>query len=163
MEVPAYYLHPQHYVRIKQILGDALVAEPTNLVHDLTLVKSPAELALMRKAAEVTLAAYRHTWPLIEKGMTPADISKIMNDATARLGGSPEFALVLLGEASAYPHGSGKPQAVREGEIVLTSLVNRAQPVVRYKTGDLGSITESACACGSRAPIVSAQNISPPR
>lgn len=43
----------------------------------------------------------------------------------------------------------------REGEIVLTSLVNRAQPVVRYKTGDLGSITESACACGSRAPIVS--------
>ncbi|MBC7986485.1 MAG: aminopeptidase P family protein, partial [Sphingomonadaceae bacterium] len=27
--------------------------------------------------------------------------------------------LVLLGEASAYPHGSGQPQAVREGEVVL--------------------------------------------
>jgi hypothetical protein len=40
MEVPAYYLHPHHYVRVKQVLGDALVAEPTNLVHDLTLVKS---------------------------------------------------------------------------------------------------------------------------
>jgi len=26
---------------------------------------------------------------------------------------------VLLGEAAAYPHGSGKPQIVREGEVVL--------------------------------------------
>ena len=26
---------------------------------------------------------------------------------------------MLLGEASAYPHGSGKPQAVRDGEVVL--------------------------------------------
>ena len=42
-----------------------------------------------------------------------------MNGATAALGGKPEFALVLLGEASAYPHGSGQPQAVRDGEVVL--------------------------------------------
>src|SRR3954452_6926800 len=30
MEVPAYYLHPHHYVRVKQVLADALVGEPTN-------------------------------------------------------------------------------------------------------------------------------------
>src|SRR5689334_6881601 len=34
MEVPAYYLHPHHYLRVKEVLGDALAAEPTNLVHD---------------------------------------------------------------------------------------------------------------------------------
>ena len=34
-------------------------------------------------------------------------------------GGSSPWALVLLGEASAYPHGSGKPQAVKRGEVVL--------------------------------------------
>src|SRR6185295_3221038 len=45
IEVPAYYLHPHHYVRLKEALGSALVAEPTNLIHDLKLVKSPAELA----------------------------------------------------------------------------------------------------------------------
>src|SRR3954470_11763828 len=44
MEVPAYYLHPHHYERIKAMLGRALVAEPTNLIHDLKLVKSPREL-----------------------------------------------------------------------------------------------------------------------
>ena len=83
------------------------------------MIKSAAEIALMQKAADVTVAAYRHTYRRIEKGMSPADIGAIMNGATVALGGKPEFALVLLGEASAYPHGTGKPQAVREGEMVL--------------------------------------------
>src|ERR1044072_3533345 len=51
--------------------------------------------------------------------MSPARIGAIMNGATEALGGSPEFALILLGEASAYPHGSGQPQQVRDGEVVL--------------------------------------------
>jgi Xaa-Pro dipeptidase len=51
--------------------------------------------------------------------MTPGEIGAIMNGATQSLGGSPEFALILLGEAAAYPHGSGKPQRVRDGEVVL--------------------------------------------
>ena len=46
MEVPAYYLHPHHYLRLRSLLGSALVAEPSNLVHDLKLVKSPAEIAM---------------------------------------------------------------------------------------------------------------------
>ncbi len=83
------------------------------------MIKSPAEIALMQKAADVTIAAYRHTWKKIDKGMTPAEIGAVMNGATRALGGTPEFALVLLGEASAYPHGTGKPQEVRKGEVVL--------------------------------------------
>ncbi|HEX8309171.1 MAG TPA: Xaa-Pro peptidase family protein [Allosphingosinicella sp.] len=89
------------------------------VVRGCRMIKSPAEIALMQKAADVTIAAYRHTYRRIEKGMTPAEIGAIMNGATVALGGKPEFALVLLGEASAYPHGSGKPQAVRKGEVVL--------------------------------------------
>jgi Xaa-Pro dipeptidase len=89
------------------------------VVRGCRMIKSPHELRLMQKAADVTIAAYRHTWPRIEKGMIPADIAAIMNGATRALGGNPEFALILLGEASAYPHGSGKPQQVREGEVVL--------------------------------------------
>jgi Xaa-Pro dipeptidase len=89
------------------------------IVRGCRMIKSPAELALMRMAADITIAAYRHTWPRIERGMTPAQIGAIMNGATAALGGNPEFALILLGEASAYPHGSGQPQAVRDGEVVL--------------------------------------------
>lgn len=81
--------------------------------------KSPAEIALMQTAADITIAAFRHAAPRIEKGMTPQDIGRMIQDATAALGGESDMPLVLLGEASAYPHGSGKPQQVREGEVVL--------------------------------------------
>jgi Xaa-Pro dipeptidase len=83
------------------------------------MIKSEHELALMQKATDITIAAYLYTWPRVERGMRPSDIEAIMNGATTALGGSPEFALILLGEAAAYPHGSGKPQEVRDGEVVL--------------------------------------------
>ncbi|MEO8016743.1 MAG: Xaa-Pro peptidase family protein [Pseudomonadota bacterium] len=89
------------------------------VVRGCRMVKSAAELALMQKAADITIAAYRHTAPRIRPGMTPTDIGAMMDAAHAALGAAPEFALILLGEASAYPHGSDQPQAVRPGEVVL--------------------------------------------
>lgn len=81
--------------------------------------KSDHELQLMQRAADITIASYRATYPEIMAGMTPADIADIMTRETTLFGGSPEFNLILLGEASAYPHGSGQPQSVKKGEIVL--------------------------------------------
>ena len=83
------------------------------------MFKSPAELALMQTASDITMAAYRSVYPRIEAGMRAQDISAMMDETTRALGGEPEFSLVLTGEASAYPHGSHKPQIVREGDIVL--------------------------------------------
>lgn len=39
-----------------------------------------------------------------------------------------------------------------EGEIVLTSLQPRALPLVRYRTGDMGSLLAEPCTCGSTFP-----------
>ncbi len=45
---------------------------PANpVVRGCRMIKSPAELALMQKAADITIAAYRYTHPRIERGMTP--------------------------------------------------------------------------------------------
>jgi len=104
---------------LARLLPDARIVPGAPVVRGCRMIKSPAEIALMQMASEVTIAAYRHTWPRIERGMRPSDIGAIMNRATAALGGTPGFSMVLLGEASAYPHGSGKPQAVAEGEVVL--------------------------------------------
>ena len=89
------------------------------VVRGCRLIKSAAELALMQKAADITIAAYRHVAPRITRGMTPKVIGAMMDAAHTALGATPEFALILLGEASAYPHGSGQPQAVRDSEVVL--------------------------------------------
>ena len=104
---------------LEKAMPDATVVNGAPVVRGCRMHKSPAEIALMQIAADITLAAYRHTAPRVEAGMTPADIGAIMKAATEALGGRSEFELILLGEASAYPHGSGKPQAVREGEVVL--------------------------------------------
>ncbi|WP_317153196.1 M24 family metallopeptidase [Sphingopyxis indica] len=104
---------------LKKAMPDVTVVNGAPVVRGCRMIKSAAEIALMSLATDITMAAYRYTAPRVEAGMTPADIGAIMNGATRALGGEPEFALVLLGEASAYPHGSGKPQMVRPGEVVL--------------------------------------------
>jgi len=35
-----------------------------------------------------------------------------------------------------------------EGELVFTTLVKEAMPLLRYRTGDIGSMTSESCACG---------------
>jgi Xaa-Pro dipeptidase len=93
--------------------------DDAGVVRDCRVLKSPAEIALMQAASDITLAALREASRQIERGMSPDDIGTRVSAVMSRLGAQPEFALVLLGEASAYPHGSGKPQQVREGEVVL--------------------------------------------
>ena len=83
------------------------------------MFKSPAELALMQVANDVTLAALRHVHAHVERGMDASEIDQMMTSATAALGGSNAGGLTLLNEASAYPHGTEKPQTLREGSIVL--------------------------------------------
>jgi len=83
------------------------------------MIKSAHELALMQKASDITIAAFRHIHPRIEAGMNPGQIEAMYVAAVRALGASTDGGLVLLGEASAYPHGSGQPQAVRAGEVVL--------------------------------------------
>jgi Xaa-Pro dipeptidase len=104
---------------LREVMPNVEVRPGAPVVRGCRMIKSAHELALMQKASDITIAAYRHTAPRIQRGMHPADISAIMNNATSALGGTPGFALVLLGEASAYPHGSGQPQEVRDGEVVL--------------------------------------------
>jgi len=104
---------------LQKALPHTPIRNAAPVVRPCRMIKSDHEIALMTKASDITIAAYRYTWPRIERGMTPGEIGAIMNGATQALGGSPEFALILLGEAAAYPHGSGKPQRVRDGEVVL--------------------------------------------
>lgn len=90
------------------------------LVRACRMVKSPAELALMQIANNITLAAIGYVHGNIRLGMQTADVSKLLSDATAALGGGGfDFSLCLLNEASAFPHGSKLVQTVREGSVIL--------------------------------------------
>jgi len=100
--------------------GDGFeVVSGEGLINACRQIKSPAELALMQTANDITITALRHVHAHVEAGMSSHDISSLMDKATVQLGGSPEFSMVLLNEASAYPHGSHQKQSVREGSTIL--------------------------------------------
>jgi Xaa-Pro dipeptidase len=105
--------------RLAQQLPSMKAVNANPVVRALRLIKSPAELALMQVANDITLKAMRHAGENARAGMTPADYGAAIDAATATLGGSPEFSLVLIDEAAALPHGSRKPQVTKRGSVVL--------------------------------------------
>ncbi len=95
------------------------VGDGWSVAYGCRMIKSSQELRLMHKANEITLRAYGEVWDKLEAGMTPADINGLMRGAQAALGGRGVWTMALLAEASAYPHGTGQPQTLKEGDIVL--------------------------------------------
>ncbi len=104
---------------MQQAAPDIKTVSGMQITRGCRMYKSAAEIALMQAANDVTIAAYRHVYSLIEKDMLPTDISALMNSAMRELGGNPKFAMALLNESSAYPHGTGQQQTIKEGGIVL--------------------------------------------
>lgn len=83
------------------------------------MIKSPAELALMQRANDITVAGFKAAFTTLRTGMTQYDLQDHMTAAMTKLGGSDPWALAGFGAASAFPHGTVQPQKLREGDIVL--------------------------------------------
>ena len=105
--------------RLTEQLPGVRVVSANPVVRALRMIKSPAEIALMKAAADITVAAYRHAYPRIREGMSAGDVEKLFAGAVTALGGRNPWGLILFGAASALPHGTGKPQQLRRGDVVL--------------------------------------------
>jgi phenylacetate-CoA ligase len=53
----------------------------------------------------------------------------------------------FLAEVVDSESGEPVPEGA-EGELVFTTLLKEGQPLIRYRTGDIGSISAEPCACG---------------
>jgi Xaa-Pro dipeptidase len=82
------------------------------------MMKSDHEVALMRLAAKVTLAAYEAAHGALREGMTQKQFESLIEAAHQQLGFE-GGADVQVGQYSSFPHGSVTPQAIREGTIVM--------------------------------------------
>jgi Xaa-Pro dipeptidase len=103
---------------IARAVPQATIASATPATAGCRMIKSANEIALMRLAAQVTLAAYEAAFLAAKEGMTQAQLEELVRKAHEQLG-FPGGADVQMGEFSAFPHGSATPQAVHEGTIVL--------------------------------------------
>ena len=82
------------------------------------MFKSPAELALMQIANDITIVAYKATRDSMKEGMTQGEFAANCSAAFRALGTSGGI-FVSFGKYTAFPHGSSTPQTLKEGDVVL--------------------------------------------
>lgn len=119
MEVPAYYLHPHDYVRLRDLLASSLVAEPSNLIHDLKLVKSAAELAYIRRAAAIADEAMQVFASSLVEGRTElavaGEVYRALFSAGSGIAASPIN--LVSGERSGFSHGAPTLRCLMRGDF----------------------------------------------
>jgi Xaa-Pro dipeptidase len=118
MEVPGFYLNPHQYVRVKDILGHALVAEPNGLIGGLRAIKSPAEIAYTRKAAELSARAWQALLATVAVGRTELELAGAAYGALLAGGsGIPHSTMNLMtGPRTAFALGGPTERKLQSGD-----------------------------------------------
>ncbi len=104
---------------VRQEMPALQLVSATPVTAGCRMFKSPAEIALLQQANQITLQAIGATFASLKAGMTNQQVSESIAATTRQLGGKADGALVIFGKYTAFPHGSVQPQALKEGDMVL--------------------------------------------
>jgi Xaa-Pro dipeptidase len=120
LEVPEFYMHPYNYLRIRDILGDALKADASLLIHDLKLVKSTAELDYIRRASVIADRAMQSGLEAIAEGVSEMEVAAEVYRTMYRSGSdSPASPMNFCsGERTCYGHGAPGERRLRDGDFM---------------------------------------------
>ena len=86
------------------------------------VIKSPAEIALMQRANDITIAAYKICVSMLQEGMSQDELRALSRRVYKALGvqGGTDF---QFGASTAFPHGSKELLHLKEGDVVLMDSV----------------------------------------
>jgi Xaa-Pro dipeptidase len=115
------------YDGLRTEMGRAQFVNATPVTAGGRMIKSSAEIALLARANAITVRAIDAAMRTLRPGMSQHELAANVSAATTALGGDDDGALVAFGKESAFPHGSSKPQQLREGDVVLVDAGCRMQ------------------------------------
>ncbi|HVX74895.1 MAG TPA: Xaa-Pro peptidase family protein [Bradyrhizobium sp.] len=120
LEMPSYYLSAHNYLKIVAALSDAKVSDETYLIERLKFVKSPAELAYIRQAAEIADIGMNTIGAGLKLGATEREVAAAAHGAMMAAGGdSPASPMNFVsGERTCYAHGLPSDRALKEGDFI---------------------------------------------
>ena len=104
--------------RIAKAVAPRTTVSAIPVISGVRSLKTPAELALMQLANNITLSVYKAVYQACGPGTTNRQFTSLVNAAYSRCGVRGE-ASCQVAEFSAQPHGSPTPQTIREGQMVL--------------------------------------------
>ena len=82
--------------------------------------KSPAEIALMQRAKDMTLEVHKAAASILHEGISTTEVAEFIHQAHRRVGAPGSiFCIVLFGAASVFPHGVKHAQRLKDGDMVL--------------------------------------------
>jgi Xaa-Pro dipeptidase len=118
MEVPAFYLHPHHYEKIKEYLGDSFAAEATNLIPDLKLVKSAQELEYIFEAARIADNTMEVFAASLQAGRSESELAGTICQSLLSQGSGIAASPINLvsGERSCFSHGAPTQRKLQIGD-----------------------------------------------
>jgi len=99
-------------------ISSAKIVNGTPVTAGCRCVKSAHEVELMQIANDITAEVYKSSLPLLREGMTEREFGSSLSKLFSEFGVG-GGALVLFGEASAYPHGLVKEHTLKENQVVL--------------------------------------------
>ena len=109
-----------HVERLRAAAPSLTQVDATAVIDGCRAAKSPAELALMRQAKQMTLEVHRRAARILAPGIKASAVRQFIDEAHKALGSAgSSFCAVQFGEATAYPHGLPGDQALAEGDVVL--------------------------------------------
>jgi Xaa-Pro dipeptidase len=114
---------PMAFVMVERLRGAAPaigLREASRIVDGCRMIKSPAELALMRQAKAMTLDVQRRAAMILREGISASEVRRFIDEAHRALGASgSSFCIVQFGLSTAYPHGLPGECHLHEGDVVL--------------------------------------------
>jgi Xaa-Pro dipeptidase len=103
---------------IAKALPGATLQSGTPVTAGCRMIKDAHEIALMRRANEITVRAHQAVFASLSEGMAHDRAVALTAEAHRRLGVD-GGALVLFGPDAAFPHGTTKPKKLATGDVVL--------------------------------------------
>jgi Xaa-Pro aminopeptidase len=123
-DIDAKLVEVQESLRLRSRQGVSPASElldPRTIVHEMRLIKSPEELEIMRRAAEISHEAHREAARMLEPGRLEYELEAVLNYTFRRRGGSgPAYGSIVAGGPNATTlHYVINNQPLRDGELVL--------------------------------------------
>lgn len=85
------------------------------------MIKSEAEIAIMQRAMDMTMAVQRATGSILHEGISTTEVCEFIDRAHRKVGAPAGnyFVIVLFGVATSFPHGVKEPQILKHGDNVI--------------------------------------------
>lgn len=105
---------------IRPLAGGYALENASSVTAHCRARKSAAEIALMQRCKDMTLAVHKAAASILYEGISTTEVTEFIARAHRKVGAPGSyFCIVLFGEATAYPHGVSYVQTLKQGDVVL--------------------------------------------